>query len=83
MTFRLVSIVDFPASSAIDLPNKEVNFLAYMRSVLNASLLHDPANLRPREKHAPAKMLQQAWLKYLKRKKVNKGTDKYLTDDTE
>lgn len=58
ITLRQVSIVDFPANSAIDLPDIEVNILQKLNNVVNASLLAEPAKRKPIAKQAPAIMLQ-------------------------
>lgn len=59
-------MVDLPASSAIDFPVRDVNVFAYLNSVSNASLLAEPANRSPSDMHAPASMLQYAWLQNMK-----------------
>lgn len=59
-------MVDLPASSAMDFPVRDVNVFAYLNSVSNASLLAEPANRSPNDMHAPASMLQYAWLQNMK-----------------
>lgn len=55
-------MVVLPASSEIDFPVKETNIWQKWSRALKASSLAVPAYLNPIEKHAPAIILQYAWL---------------------
>ena len=57
-TFKQVSMVDFPANSAIDLCERETNISAKLESVLNAFSFAVPAYFNPKAIQAPAMMLQ-------------------------